>query len=428
MAPMFTARALAIVHTCIYDAWAAYDSKAVGTRLGGRLRRPRNERTRAARETAISYAAFAALVDLFPTRRATFETMMRELGLEPAVTSTDPSTPEGVGHLACTAVLEWRHADGSNQLGDMNGGAPYSDYTGYLPVNTPSQLVDPNRWQPLLGPTGAAQVYLAPHWGLVTPFALTSPDQFRPRPPALYPSRQYWNQAEAIREISATLSDREKAIAEYWADGPATETPPGHWSLLAQFVARRDRHDLADDVKLFFVLGNAMLDASIAVWDCKATFDYVRPVSAVRYLFAGQLIAAWGGPGQGTRMIPGEQFQSYIATPPFAEYTSGHSGFSAAAATVLQWFTGSRYFGASHTVKAGSSVVEPGLTPSRDIVLSWKTYDDAADQAGISRRYGGIHFRQGDLESRKMGALVGTEAWRLAEAYFKGRTRHLPQP
>jgi len=160
--------------------------------------------------------------------------------------------------------------------------------------------------------------------------------------------------------LSAALTDREKMIAEYWEDGPSSETPPGHWSLLAQYVSRRDGHDLDADVQLFFILGNALLDASIAVWDCKVTFDYVRPVSAVRFLFARQVIEAWAGPFRGTRWIEAEQFQSYLQTPPFAEYTSGHSAFSAAAATVLRLFTGSSRLSASYTFAAGSSRIARG--------------------------------------------------------------------
>jgi hypothetical protein len=177
---------------------------------------------------------------------------------------------------------------------------------------------------------------------------------------------------------------------------------------------------------MFFVLGNAVLDASIAVWDCKVAFDYVRPVSAVRFLYAGQLIEAWGGPGRGTQVIPGEQFRSYLATPPFAEYTSGHSAFSAAGATVLRLVTGSPYFGATHTFTAGSSTIEPGVTPARDVVLSWPTFDRAAAEAGLSRRYGGIHFRQADLESSEMGRRIGLLVWDRARALFRGGTAASP--
>jgi hypothetical protein len=318
-------------------------------------------------------------------------------------------------------VLEFRHHDGSNQLGDLNGGAPYSDYTGYAPVNTPDFLSDPNHWQPLRAATGAVQVYAAPHWGLVTPFALRSPDQLRPDPPAAAGTPAYLHQAKQLIRFSAALDDRRKAIALYWADGPNTETPPGHWNLFAQFVSRRDRHSLDEDVKMFFALGNALLDASIAVWEAKRFYDYVRPISAIRFLFAGQTITAWGGPGLGTRDIPGEQFLPYIATPPFAEYTSGHSAFSAAAARILQRFTGSAFFGASATIAAGSSVAEPGVAPSRDVTLRWLTFDDAADQAGVSRRYGGIHFEDADLQSRRMGRAIGDQVWRKAQRLFGTR-------
>ena len=418
-APMFTARGLAIVHTCMYDAWAAYDARAVGTVFGGALRRPGDEQTLAAKEVAVSYAAFRALVDLFPSRRPVFEAIMEQMGLNPAYESTDASVPAGVGNAACAAVLAARAHDGANQLGDSNGGPPYSDYTGYLPVNPSTHVVDPSRWQPLVTPAGTSQIFLAPHWRNVTPFALTAADQFRPRPPAEYPSEQYVQQAEAVRRLSASLDDHTKVIAEYWADGPSTDTPPGHWSLLAQVVSRRDRHDLDADVRMFFVLGNALLDASIAVWDCKAAFDYVRPITAIRFLNTGQLIEAWGGPGRGTQLLQGEQFQSYLSTPPFPEYTSGHSAFSAASATVLRLVTGSPYFGARYTFKAGASAIEPGLTPRRDVVLSWRTFDQAADEAGMSRRYGGIHFRRADIESREMGRRIALQVFERAVALFR---------
>jgi hypothetical protein len=219
---------------------------------------------------------------------------------------------------------------------------------------------------------------------------------------------------------SGGLTDEHKAIAEYWADGPGTETPCGHWCLLARQVSGRDGHGLDGDVKLLFALAGALLDASIACWDAKRTYDSVRPVTAVHFLFAGQEVSAWAGPGQGTRRIPGERWQPYLATPPFAEHVSGHSTFSAAAATVLARFTGSDRFGARVTVPAGSSRIEAG-TPAADVVLSWPTFSAAAEQAGRSRRYGGIHFRDGDLSGRALGTAVGVEAWEAASLLFAGR-------
>jgi hypothetical protein len=418
VAPVVAARALAIVHTCMYDAWAAYDPLAVGTQLGDALRRPVREATPANKRKAISYAAYRALVELFPTQQSVlFNRDMLSLGYDPSDVS---STAAGVGNEACEAVLSFRRADGANQLGDINGGAPYSDYTDYVPVNSVTNVVDPNRWQPLQNLNGNPQSFVAPHWGLVKPFALRAADQFRPPDPPAFGSYEYVQQVEEVVALSAELNDRRKAIALYWADGPHSETPPGHWNLVAQFISKRDRHTLDEDVVMFFALGNAMLDASIAVWDCKRAYDYVRPISAVRYLYSGQTLKAWAGPGNGTQLITGDMFQSYIPTPPFPEYTSGHSAFSASAAEVLRRFTGSDFFGASYTVRAGSSIVEPAVAPSRDVTLSWTTFSEAANQAAISRRYGGIHFKDGDVASRKMGRKIGTAVSKKVLTYLNG--------
>lgn len=434
--PPLTARALAILHTCTYDAWAAYDPKAVGTELGATLRRPAAEQTEANKNVAISFAAYRALVDLFPSKQALFASLMSQLSLDPANTSTDPSTPAGVGNAACAAVLAKRHADGSNQLGDLHTGA-YTDYTSYLPVNTSQQINDPNRWQPLAVPDAAGvlktQSFLAPHWGRVQPFALLAGAELRPAPPVLFfaqpkdaqeraSNRRFVSQAKSVLDTSARLTDREKVIAEYWADGPASETPPGHWCLLAQFVSRRDGHTVDEDVKMYFALTNALLDASIAAWDAKRAYDSIRPISAIRLLFRGQQVRAWGGPGRGTQTILGENWIPYQAatfvTPPFPAYTSGHSTFSAAAATVLASFTRSAYFGASVTVPAGTSVFEPGLVPAKPVTLKWRTFNDASLQAGKSRIFGGIHFERDNVVGRQMGTVIGRRAWGKAKVLF----------
>jgi membrane-associated phospholipid phosphatase len=421
MAPMHVARALAIVHTCTFDAWAAYDRRAVGTRLGGALRRPAAEWTDGNKAEAISYAAYRALVDLFPTARASlFDPLMADLGYDVENRAAD-GTPAGIGNTACAAVVAFRHRDGANQRGDLNGGAPYSDYTGYMPVNDPWTLRDPNRWQPLLQPSGEPQAFLAAHWGRVAPFALAHAGQLRPPRPVPYERVPYEKQAREVVALSARLTDVHKAIASYWADGPATETPPGHWNLFAQWVSARDGHGIDQDVQLFFALGNALLDASIAVWECKRAFDYVRPISAIRFLYGGTPIEAWGGPYHGTRLIDGSTWEPYLPTPPFAEYVSGHSTFSAAAASVLTFFTGSRRFGLEVTVPAFSSTIEPGAVPATDVTLRWSTFDAAADEAGMSRRLGGIHFEDADTRGRHMGKRVGQLAWARARAHIEGR-------
>jgi hypothetical protein len=113
---------------------------------------------------------------------------------------------------------------------------------------------------------------------------------------------------------------------------------------------------------------------------------------------------------------------SSFPTPPFPEYASGHSNFSAAGAEILRLATGSDRFDASITLPAGSSKVEPGAVPAHDLTLSWPTFTEAANQAGLSRRYGGIHFEQGDLDARATGRTCADAAWRLAREYFNGTT------
>lgn len=142
------------------------------------------------------------------------------------------------------------------------------------------------------------------------------------------------------------------------------------------------------------------------------------------YLFHGKTIKAWGGPYLGTQSIDGKNWKPYqaatVVTPAFPEYISGHSTFSAAVAEVLKRFTGSDRLNASYTQRAGTSTFEPGVLPASDITLSWATFSQAADQAGLSRRYGGIHFEPGDMEGRRVGRLVGAQVWNKGLSYING--------
>ena len=418
--PPIVARALAVAHTCMYDAWAAYDGKAEGTQLGKNLRRPAVERTNANKAEAISYAAYRAAVDLFPSQKVQLDAFLTSKGFNPTNVSTNTATPAGIGNVACKAVLDFRHQDGSNQLGNLNPGA-YSDYTNYQPLNTPTQINNPNHWQPLVI-NGHTQKFIAPFWGNVKPFALKSIDQYKVKPPAQYGSDEYVAQSEEVLSYSASLTDYGKTIAEYWADGPNSELPPGHWGIFSTFVSNRDNHSIDDDAKLFFAVNSALLDASVWSWGIKRQYDSIRPVSSIHFLFASGNVRAWAGPNLGTQMIPGASWRPYqaatVVTPPFAEYVSGHSTFSASAATVLKFFTGSDVFGYGVTIAAGSSRVEPGTVPAANLQLSWATFTDASDEAGISRRFGGIHFIDGDLEGRRVGKLIGAAALRKAGKLF----------
>ena len=441
--PPMVARALAIVHTCIFDAWAAYDKKAIGTQLAAELRQPKRERTLANKNEAISFAAYRALVDLFPFDRTTvFDPLMNSLGYDPNNLTINTDTPAGVGNVACAAVLEFRHGDGSNQLGDLHPGA-YSDWTGYVSLNpastvpvNPATVLDPSHWQPMTYDDGATapmphivtQSFVGAHWYRVLPFAMTAPDQFRSFVarfgPALFGSESYLQQAKDLITLSANLTDEQKMIAEYWANGPHTELPPGHWDLFAEFVSRRDHHSVDDDAKMFFALTNAIFDAGIAAWDAKRAFDSVRPITSIPYLFHGQQIKAWR-PFLGTQTFDGALWIPYqpttFPTPPFPEYISGHSTFSAAGAQILKLFTHSDKFGASVTFAPGSSNTEPGITPKQPVILTWATFTDAANQAGISRRYGGIHFEEADLVGRATGRLIADQAWKRALTFIRDK-------
>jgi hypothetical protein len=421
--PTVAARALAVLHTCIYDAWAAYDPVADGTRLGGALRRPAEERTLDAKREAISRAARLAAADLYPAFASRFDAALAEEGYDVRVVAPVPDSPVGVAQQACQAVLDHRHRDGSNQLGDEPGsaGGPYSDWTGYRPVNGPREVRDPDRWQPRPTPDGGVQQFVTPHWGRVLPFAGSDGESLAadPGPPRARTAPRQAEVDELVR-LSAGLTDEHKVIAEYWADGPGSESPAGHWMLFGELCSRRDAHGLDADVKLFFVLANSMLDTAIATWTRKRHFDSIRPVSLVRSVYAGRPLRAWGGPHRGTQTIDGSEWRPYIPTPPFPEYTSGHSAFSAAGAEALRLFTGRDDFGASVVIPAGSSRIEPGTVPARDVVLRWTTFSEAADQAGLSRRLGGIHFLSGDLQGRLLGRRVAARVMARAQAYFTG--------
>jgi hypothetical protein len=433
-APTVVARHLAIVHTAMYDAWAAYDAKALGTRTGGSLRRPSSEYTANYKSMAMSYAAYRVLLDLFPTNPVDFAGFMRALGYDPTDTSTDVTTPQGIGNTVAKAVLDFRHQDGANQLGDYNGGAPYSDWTGYKPVNDWNRVSDVYHWQPLCVPlpppdasscsgSSTVQKFATPQWGKVTLFALSKPDQFGP---PLMDRSQLPTEAKDLVNTQADLDDLEKTIAYYWADGPGSELPPGHWAMIAAAASRAAGTSLDGNTKLFFALGNALLDASIATWNAKRTQDTVRPITYIRWLYAGKKVKGWAGPGKGIVSEDGSAWIPYqepgVVTPPFAEYTSGHSAFSAAASQVFVQFAGTDVFKAalSVTIAAGSSTIEPKLVPSAATTLSFKSFTDAADQAGMSRRYGGIHFAEADKNGRTLGYQIGNAAWAKALTYLNG--------
>jgi hypothetical protein len=420
--PPLAARALAMVHTAMFDAWSVYDPTAISTTTAQYIKLPGKECSKENRRKAFSYAAYRVLMDLFwlalpSEKKCIFRDFMCELGYNPDDTTLNCCSPQGIGNLVARMVIECRYGDGANQLGTLHF-PNWSDYTCYEPVNTWDNLTDVSRWQPLRilkNSEYKIQQFLVPHWGLVKPFALVHAAEFRAGAPAKKNTPEFWGQAAEVLHLSECLNDKQKTIAEYWSDGPASYTPPGHWFEIAQFIAGKKGYGNSDCIKLYFALGNAMLDVSIACWESKHYYDYGRPITVIRELYKGKKIKAWGGPGKGTIEMNGEDWMPYqeagFVTPPFAEHVSGHSTVSRAAATILKLYTGSDEFGGCTTVERGCSRIEPGISPRENILLEWPTFSCAADEAGMSRLYCGIHFMNGNQHGQKMGKEVAQRVW-----------------
>ena len=428
--PPMAARSLGIIFTCIYDAWAAFDERAnpVHSKVE---RRPTNEQNGNNKIKAINIAAYKALKNQFGDLTNSdgikiFDQKLISLGHKIPTDSDNDNSPEGIGSKAANDVLKFRIDDRANQLN------LYEDISdpAYKALNTPisalfpstvEEITRPDRWQPLTylnaDKEAATPNFIAPHWGFVKPFAIPSYPRnreqeddlnfpkgykdFLPREPQHYTSQGFLDQAKHVIDIQANLTPKQKVIAEYWADGPNSELPPGHWMVFTSYVAERDHSNLDQTVKLFFAVSNAIFDASIATWYAKRKWDYPRPITTIRHLFRDKVIKAWGGPGKGTKEINGETWLPFqvptFPTPPFAEYTSGHSGFSMAAAEVLKLFTGSDRFNYWYTQEKPINA-----DPEEDVIgitLRWSSFSQAAYEAGESRLYGGIHFMKETLEA-----------------------------
>ena len=188
--PTVTSRFLGLIWTAVFDAWSRYDSVASPVYLKDIDRRPAAERTLANKEKVISYAAYKTMMEYYSSDSAMLTEKMRSFGFDPSNNSLDNKTPEGIGNLAAKTIIEARMNDGSNQDGRISGsnGKPYSDYTGYHPVNPPDTMNDIKRWQPKYFSDGKGGRFapncLTAHWSLVKPLLLDSANQFRSDPPA----------------------------------------------------------------------------------------------------------------------------------------------------------------------------------------------------------------------------------------------------
>lgn len=339
----------------------------------------------------------------------------------------------------------------------------------YKPVNRdPHRVKKIDRWTPEFQisdhPASGLQTFLTPQWGNVNPFGLrkkalreitgkaATPEPFLLDPRDTHNLRKgvifdngkgkpipinadavgkfinprFIRQTEDVLAFSRKLNPgkagtRRKGIAEFWEDGPETPFPPGTWMVFGQYASLAENSTLGDDAKLFLGLGASLHNAGISSWDLKLSTDYVRPIRAVQDLSRFALLEdADGNPANGSQFraynrktgkvdrITGSDWETYQKqeggySPPFAEYTSGHSTFSAAGAKFLKRFTGSKAFGGKVAFDLSFEFPNGGSTE-----LQWKTWQDAALDAGRSRLWGGIHFPDGNSQGLKVGGNIGS--------------------
>src|SRR5437660_2034900 len=352
-APPIASRRLAILHVSIYDAVNGI------ARTNEPYLVQSSAPSSASREAASSAAAHKALVNLFPAAASSFD------ALHAATLAGIPNGPQktaGIvwGEFVANRILAARANDGSDAL------VPPPDASG------------PGVWVPT---PPAFSPYLLPQWGFVTPFGMSSSSQFRPPGPPSLDSEQYAADYNEVKELGAavgsTRTEEQTLIALFWADGSGTETPPGHWNSIAQIISAAQGNTLEENARLFALLNIAMADAAICAWDAKYTFDFWRPVTAIAFA------------------EPQLNWMSFIVTPPFPDYVSGHSTFSAAAATVLPLFYGTEDL----PFTTGSDFL-PG------VYRSFPTCLDAAEEAAVSRIYGGIHFRSASEDGLHAGISI----------------------
>ena len=413
-----------------FDAIAPYHPTAVGvySRLG---RRPPSERaTNRQKNIAMFFASYRVLNSLMPRFASNWRAMMLSVGLDPDDRSEDRRTPVGIGNAAGNAVVANRERDGMNQLGDEGGQRydrrPYEDYTGYAPVNTPYALLDPSRWQPLMTTPGngtfSAQQFITPQWKLTQPYSYRTPSAFStPVPVASNVDNlaAYEGQADEVLAAQANLTDAQKMTSELF------DNKISSLGFSALFVALSRGFTLDEFVHYDFLTNVAAFDGGIATWHEKFRFDTVRPVSAIRYLYGNDTISGWGGPGLGTVPdLPGREWRSYLNTGNHPEYPSGSACFCAAHGQASRRFLGSDAFGWSVQVPAGSSVIEPGVTPASDITLGpWATFTEFERTCGASRVWGGVHFQSSIAAAQEMCRPIGDRAFEFVSRHIGGQGR-----
>ncbi|MEZ6135708.1 MAG: phosphatase PAP2 family protein [Pirellulaceae bacterium] len=285
-----------------------------------------------------------------------------------------------LGQQAGQAMIAKRVNDGSELSSDYSPTAGVGNWKPTLP----------NFAEPTL-----------PQWPNVTPFVLSSGNQFRPLAPPALESEAYASAVDEVLKLGERFSSLrtadQTAIAHFWEDGGGTATPPGHWNSIATDVALSQSLPPLETARLFALLNLALADAGISAWDAKYFYDFWRPIDAIRE----------AADDQNSETEPLNDWLPLLPTPSFPTYTSGHSTFSGAAAAVLTAVLGDNFAFTSRADRGSSGQWPPSDDVSLLAVRSFESFVDAAQEAGLSRIYGGIHFDFDNTAGLESGALVG---------------------
>ena len=241
----------------------------------------------------------------------------------------------------------------------------------------------PGHWKPT-STIALQQAPLLPGWGNNRPFAMPAGTACPlPSPPAYSedPASEFYAQAREVYDVTRALTDEQKTIARFWSDDPMqSPTPPGHWVALVMTLIDKDALDGPHAADALMRLGVAVADGFIGCWAAKFEYDTMRPVGYIQ-------------------AVIDPKWEPLLITPPFPEYPSGHSTQSGAAAAVLTAIFGEGY-------RFGDPTHEEDGMAARQFTSFWQ----AADEAAVSRLYGGIHFRAAIERGLEQGRCIGAYA------------------
>ncbi|BCD96286.1 vanadium-dependent haloperoxidase [Marinagarivorans cellulosilyticus] len=369
---------------------------------------------------ALSYASHKVLSGLFPHRAAEWDAMLAELGLDSSDLSEDLSSPIGIGNYSGRKVLEGRLNDGMNQLGNEGDQdyhrMPYADYTNFKPANSAYKLRFPSKWQPavVMERPGVYRVqqFVTPQIALTTPYSYESTHEFRapvPRKSKIWNRRDYVGQVDDVLDTSANLTDEQKMKAELF------DMKIFSLGFAAIFASQSQGLSLMDFIHYDFLTNMAAFDTAIAVWKEKRRHNSVRPFSAVRYIYRDRPVTAWGGVGKGTvHDLPASQWTSYLPVADHPEYPSASASFCAAHAETSRLFLPQGdSLDYSVPAFAGSSQIEPGITPQADLMLHFPTWTDFEDDCGNSRVWAGVHFADSVPAGQNIGHQIANRAYQF---------------